>query len=326
MKKRLIFAVVSAVVMLCAFCVFIAVIAQSPAHKATATAQAIARVTEAVMLSYTPTQTPTQTNTPAPTSTPTPTNTLAPKTATAQAIAAKNTTATAQVAQARQGTATAQTATAQAKATSAMVYAHEARIRLDKYKQDLNDFITHHNDMSNDSSLLTDKDWRKKMGWLLDDLGASSQSLTGIPGAPGESVEVSQWFTKIKQETGLLVTDYVSGADNLSTAAIAQAIRHAENVKAHVQQADFALEKWTRSTVLGRSVTTWAGVYIGMPGDDVLKIHPKPEAEQIGTDSEGLIAKWTYPDAYLIFALREGKGTDSLGMSKCYRVIEIYLR
>ena len=74
----------------------------------------------------------------------------------------------------------------------------------------------------------------------------------------------------------------------------------------------------------------WAGVYIGMPADDVLKIHPESEAVTgpvaVGADSEGQIVKWTYPGAFLILARREGKGTDSLGNSKCYRVIEIQLR
>jgi hypothetical protein len=78
------------------------------------------------------------------------------------------------------------------------------------------------------------------------------------------------------------------------------------------------------------TVLEWEGIYIGMPADDVLKIHPQSEATEepvvLGNDSEGLVVRWSYPGAYLIFALREGEGTDSLGMSKCYRVIEIQLR
>ena len=77
-------------------------------------------------------------------------------------------------------------------------------------------------------------------------------------------------------------------------------------------------------------VLEWEGVYIGMPADDVLKMHPKSETTEdpvtLGEDSEGLVVRWSYPSAYLIFALREGEGTDSLGMSKCYRVIEIQPR
>lgn len=78
------------------------------------------------------------------------------------------------------------------------------------------------------------------------------------------------------------------------------------------------------------SVLEWEDVYIGMPGDDVLKIHPKLETTEepvvLGNDSEGLIVRWSYPGAYLILARREGEGTDDLGMSSCYRVIEIQLR
>lgn len=77
-------------------------------------------------------------------------------------------------------------------------------------------------------------------------------------------------------------------------------------------------------------VLEWEGVYIGMPADDVLKIHPKSELTEdsviLGNDSEGLIVRWSYPGAYLTFALREGEGTDSLGLSKCYRIVEIQLR
>lgn len=85
-----------------------------------------------------------------------------------------------------------------------------------------------------------------------------------------------------------------------------------------------------RAIATKRTSVKWAGVYIGMPADDVLKIHPKSEAvaapEVLGSDSEGQIVKWTYPGAFLILARREGQGTDSLGHSKCYRVIEIHLR
>ena len=78
------------------------------------------------------------------------------------------------------------------------------------------------------------------------------------------------------------------------------------------------------------TVLEWESVYIGMPADDVLKIHPKSETTEdplvLGNDSEGYVVRWSYPGAYLILAKREGEGTDSLGMSKCYRVIEIQLR
>lgn len=77
-------------------------------------------------------------------------------------------------------------------------------------------------------------------------------------------------------------------------------------------------------------VLEWQGVYIGMPADDVLKIHPKSEMAAdtvtLGRDSNGLIIRWAYPGAYLTFARREGPGTDGLGFSDCYRVIEIQLR
>jgi hypothetical protein len=81
-----------------------------------------------------------------------------------------------------------------------------------------------------------------------------------------------------------------------------------------------------------KTITEWEGVYIGMPADDVLRIHPKDEmteeSEVLGTDSEGLVVRWTYPGAYLTFAIREGEcpeGVDSLSCH-CYRVIEIQLR
>jgi hypothetical protein len=85
-----------------------------------------------------------------------------------------------------------------------------------------------------------------------------------------------------------------------------------------------------QATESGTTVTEWEGVYIGMPADTVLRIHPQSETTEdpvlLGQDSEGLIVRWSYPGAYLIFALRDGEGTDSLGMSMCYRVIEIQLR
>jgi len=77
-------------------------------------------------------------------------------------------------------------------------------------------------------------------------------------------------------------------------------------------------------------VKRWEGVYIGMPADDVLRIHPKSEMNEdsvvLRNDSKGLVIRWSYPGAYLTFARREGEGTDSLGFSECYRVIEIQLR
>jgi len=86
----------------------------------------------------------------------------------------------------------------------------------------------------------------------------------------------------------------------------------------------------TTRTPTPMEVLEWQGVYIGMPADDVLKLHPKSETTEepvvIGSDPEGLIVRWSYPDAHLILARRDGEGTDSLGFSVCYRVIEIQLR
>lgn len=83
-------------------------------------------------------------------------------------------------------------------------------------------------------------------------------------------------------------------------------------------------------TPTATKVQRWEGVFIGMPADDVLRIHPKSEMTEdsvvLRSDSKGLIARWSYPGAYLIFARREGAGTDDLGMVECYRVIEIQLR
>jgi hypothetical protein len=69
-----------------------------------------------------------------------------------------------------------------------------------------------------------------------------------------------------------------------------------------------------------------------MTADDVLRIHPKEEmseeTEVLGSDSEGLIVRWTYPGAYLTFAIRDGECSEGVYSSSChcYRVIEIQLR
>ena len=79
-------------------------------------------------------------------------------------------------------------------------------------------------------------------------------------------------------------------------------------------------------------VITWEGVYIGMPADDVLLKHPIEETtadpEQIGSDADGLIVRWSYPGAYLILARRDGSCSSNVGGVNCYsyRVIEIILR
>ncbi|MEJ2353213.1 MAG: hypothetical protein P8Y03_25780 [Anaerolineales bacterium] len=71
-------------------------------------------------------------------------------------------------------------------------------------------------------------------------------------------------------------------------------------------------------------VEEWEGVHLGMCADDVLKIHPKSESmsvpENLGTDAEGLIVRWNYPTASLIFKRRWGD--DGI---YCYRVQEIQL-
>jgi hypothetical protein len=79
-------------------------------------------------------------------------------------------------------------------------------------------------------------------------------------------------------------------------------------------------------------ISEWEGVYIGMPADDVLRIHPNDDSlsppEILGTDENGLIVQWSYPGANLILAIRRGtcpKGVD-LDSCSCYRVIEIRAR
>lgn len=69
----------------------------------------------------------------------------------------------------------------------------------------------------------------------------------------------------------------------------------------------------------------WRGVHLGMCADEVLKIHPKSdtigEPENLGTDANGLVVKWNYSEASLIFAKRQGQ----YGIT-CYRVQEIQLK
>jgi hypothetical protein len=80
------------------------------------------------------------------------------------------------------------------------------------------------------------------------------------------------------------------------------------------------------------AVSEWQGVYIGMPADDVLRLHPREEvtadAEVIGTDSDGLVTRYSYPGAYLILARRLGECPQGADVPECYcyRVIEIHLR
>ncbi|MBC7263620.1 MAG: thermonuclease family protein [Chloroflexi bacterium] len=92
----------------------------------------------------------------------------------------------------------------------------------------------------------------------------------------------------------------------------------------------FQRQTWANSAKRGiwkipgsGSVSEWRGVYIGMPADDVLAIHPKSEAigepEVLGTDAEGFIVKWTYPGAFLILTRWKKDGVE------CYRVKEIHL-
>jgi hypothetical protein len=82
----------------------------------------------------------------------------------------------------------------------------------------------------------------------------------------------------------------------------------------------------------GATVSEWEGVYIGMPADDVLWVHPREETteapETIDQDSEGLVVRWSYPGAYLILARRWGECPLGVDESRCYcyRVMEIYLR
>lgn len=86
-----------------------------------------------------------------------------------------------------------------------------------------------------------------------------------------------------------------------------------------------------RPTIVESQVGEWQGVYIGMPADDVLRIHPREEAtaepEVIDRDSEGLVVRWSYPGAYLILARQWGECPQDVGLPRCYcyRVIEIYL-
>jgi hypothetical protein len=77
-------------------------------------------------------------------------------------------------------------------------------------------------------------------------------------------------------------------------------------------------------TLTPATVLEWEGVYIGMPADNVLKIHPKSDLTedpvQLGQDSEGLVVRWSYPGAYLIISRWERDGV------YCYRVREIQLK
>lgn len=67
-------------------------------------------------------------------------------------------------------------------------------------------------------------------------------------------------------------------------------------------------------------VTSYRGVRVGMPADDVLKVWGKGlRSEQVGSDAQGLIVEWVYEDATLIMKMRE------IGGVRCYRVAGIRL-
>lgn len=74
-------------------------------------------------------------------------------------------------------------------------------------------------------------------------------------------------------------------------------------------------------------ITQWAGVTIGMPSDDVIKIHPASERldapVNLGTspiDSESLIVKWSYPGIDLIMVDWQRDGV------KRYRVRLVFVQ
>lgn len=86
------------------------------------------------------------------------------------------------------------------------------------------------------------------------------------------------------------------------------------------------------NTLGSATLEFWEGIYVGMPAEDVLLVHPLEEMSQTpkmtGNDSDGLITLWSYPDAHIVMAKRVGecpKGEDSLECY-CYRVIRIHSR
>jgi len=68
--------------------------------------------------------------------------------------------------------------------------------------------------------------------------------------------------------------------------------------------------------------TSYKGVRVGMPSDDVLKVWGRGTrpAEKVGSNAQGLIVKWTYEDATLVMKRWE------IGGVTRYRVAEIRLR
>lgn len=68
-------------------------------------------------------------------------------------------------------------------------------------------------------------------------------------------------------------------------------------------------------------VTSYRGVRVGMPADDVLKAWGKGlRSKEVGSDAQGLIVEWIYEDAILVMKRWE------IGGVTCYRVAEICLR
>ena len=68
-------------------------------------------------------------------------------------------------------------------------------------------------------------------------------------------------------------------------------------------------------------IQEFRGVRIGTPSDDVLQLWGKgTTVRQLGTDSQGLVVEWVYPEVTLVMKLREVGGVTR------YRVAEIHPR
>lgn len=81
--------------------------------------------------------------------------------------------------------------------------------------------------------------------------------------------------------------------------------------------------KQTIAHIVGkaRRITSYQGVRVGMPADDVLKVWGKGlRSKKLGSNAQGLIVEWIYEDAILVMKRWEMDGVT------CYRVAEIRLR
>ncbi len=117
--------------------------------------------------------------------------------------------------------------------------------------------------LTNDTSLVVDSNWKTKMGLSLGILNFRADEMAKLEPTP-KYVELHSIIVKLANETHLFTDAYANGVDNLDVVLIEKATQHLSNMNTLVQEVTSEMEKIKNYSLIKECVNNACSGFLGL--------------------------------------------------------------